>query len=107
MQDLIIAIFSSLTFQSARRPCPHFVYKTHTEIELNQDQWNKCVGIWDIAIIFYLCGYGYSGKYDYLWLEKPGSCQEWVKTLKTKIEKWIQGYGSRLHGYVQLNPRRS
>jgi hypothetical protein len=144
MQDLIIAIFSSLTFQSARRPCLHFgttasnaimdekrhmsytlkpedtaskipniivviiyrllpisilsffVCKIHTEIELNRDQWNKCVGIWDIAIIFYLCDYGYSGKYNYLWLEKPGSCQKWVNTLNTKIEKWIQGYGSRL-----------
>jgi hypothetical protein len=72
------------------------VYKTHTEIELDQDQWNKCMGIWDIAVIFYLCGYGYSEKYDYCWLEKSGSCQEWVDTLNTKIEKWIQGYGSRL-----------
>jgi di/tricarboxylate transporter len=144
MQDLTIAIFSSLTFQFSQRFCSYFitatsnaimdekrhtsyilkpedtaskipntiafiiyrllpisilsflVYKTHTEIELDWDQWNKCIGIWDIAIIFYLCGFGYSAKYDYCRLERSGSRQEWVDTLNTKIEKWIQGYGSRL-----------
>jgi hypothetical protein len=72
------------------------IYKTHTEIELDMNQWNKCVISWDIACIFYFCGYGYSEKYDCCWLEQSGSRQEWVDTLNSKIEKWIRGCGSRL-----------